>query len=82
MQTQDAYGNPVIVGSATTVSLASSSGTGTFASTSGGAAVTSVTISGSSSFTTFYYGDTTAGSPVIATSSSGLASWSQKATVT
>ncbi len=82
VQTQDAYGNPVIVGSATTVSLASSSGTGTFASTSGGAAVTSVTISGSSSFTTFYYGDTTAGSPVIATSSSGLASWSQKATVT
>ena len=43
--------------------MASSSGTGTFASTSGGAAVTSVTISGSSSFTTFYYGDTTAGEP-------------------
>ena len=81
VQTQDTYGNPVTVGSTTAVSLASSSGTGTFASTSGGTAVTSVTIGAASSFASFYYGDTAAGSPVITTSSGGLASWSQKATV-
>ncbi|HXZ82226.1 MAG TPA: hypothetical protein VED84_00565 [Acidimicrobiales bacterium] len=80
VQEQDQYGNPVNVSSSTSVGLTSSSGTGTFASTSGGGAVTSVTISSGSSYQTFYYGDTTAGSPVI-TASAGSLSWSQTETI-
>jgi hypothetical protein len=82
VQVQDAFGNPVTVTSATTINLASSSGTGTFATTSGGSSVATVSIAANSSFTTFYYGDTTAGSPILTTSSGSLASWSQQETVT
>jgi hypothetical protein len=81
VQVQDVYGNPVPVTASTVVSLASSSGTGTFASTSGGTATTTVTIGTGASFATFFYGDTTAGSPVITVSSGTLANWSQTESV-
>ncbi len=80
VQEQDQYGNPVAVGTATTVNLTSTSGTGTFAATSGGTAVTSVTIASTSSYTTFYYGDTAANTPTI-TATAGSLSWSQIVTV-
>lgn len=49
----------------TTVDLSSSSGTGLFSLTAGGAAVTIVTIPSGSSSVSFYYGDPIAGTPQI-----------------
>ena len=54
---------PLTATSAVTVSLASTSLTGVFALTAGGATVSSVTIPAGSSSATFYYGDTTTGTP-------------------
>jgi hypothetical protein len=81
VQVQDVYGNPVPVTASTVVGLASTSGTGTFASSSGGAPAATVTIGTGSSFATFFYGDTNAGSPVITVSSGVLATWSQTESV-
>ncbi len=80
VQEQDAFGNPTT--SAETVNLASgSSGTKEFSATSGGTAITSVTIPSGSSSATFYYGDTKAGTPTI-TASGSLTSATQAVTVT
>ena len=78
----DAFGNPVTAPlGGTTLTLASSSGTGTFSATSGGTPTTSVLIPASSSTTTFYFGDTTVGSPTITVSATGYASIGQTETL-
>jgi hypothetical protein len=63
---EDSLGNQSIAASTVVVSLASNTtGTATFASTSGGTATASVTIPIGSAGTTFFYGDTKAGTSVI-----------------
>ena len=56
VQEQDMFGNPTTA--AETVNLSSSSGTGVFSATPGGAAISSITILAGSSSANFYYGDT------------------------
>ncbi len=83
VQEQDAFGNPTFAPE--TVNLSSSSTTGVFSLTAGGAPVTSVTIPGGTvSSVSFYYGDTLAGTPTITASSPpavGLASGTQVETI-
>ncbi|TMB89280.1 MAG: hypothetical protein E6J45_10420, partial [Chloroflexi bacterium] len=79
---RDQYGNPVVVGTDTTVALSSTSSGALFATVAGGTPVTSVTINAGSSTQGFYYGDTKAGSPTITASSSGLTSATQAETIT
>ena len=82
VQRQDQYGNPATSGS-TTVNLASSS-TGVnkkFAETSGGPAVTFVTIPDGASTKDFYYYDEKAGSWTISVSATGLTGDSKTLTV-
>ncbi len=81
VQVEDAFGN-ADPGGAVTVNLASSSSKGLFAATSGGSAITSVTIPTGQSTASFYYGDTTAGSPIITASASGLQTGLQTETIT
>ncbi len=80
VQEQDQYGNATT--SAETVSLSSSSGTGLFATSQFGAAVTSVSIPSGQSSATFYYGDQNTGSPVITGAKAGLTSGTQQETIT
>ena len=80
IQEQDAFGNPDP--GALTVNLLSSSGSGVFALTAGGAPVTSVSIPTGQSSVSFYYGDTTAGSPTLSAAASGLKTGTQTETVT
>ncbi|GAA2002165.1 hypothetical protein JL107_01780 [Nakamurella flavida] len=83
VQRQDWLGNPVVLGAAASVALTSSTtGTARFAATSGGTAVTTVSIPANSSTATFYYGDTRAGSPVVSATAAGLASGSQAQRIT
>jgi hypothetical protein len=80
LQEQDAFGNPTTV--AETVNLTSNStGTFHFATTSGGANVSTVSIPSGSSSVSFYYGDTKAGTATI-TASGSLASTFQYEFVT
>ena len=79
VQEQDMFGNPTTT--AETVNLSSTSGTGVFSATPGGAAVTSITIPAGSTSANFYYGDTSSGTPTI-TVSGTLASDTQSETVT
>src|SRR5439155_629322 len=81
VQVRDQYGNPVVVGTDTTVALSSTSSGALFATVAGGTPVTSVTINAGSSTQGFYYGDTKAGSPTITASSSGLTSATQTETI-
>ena len=83
VQEQDAFGNPVPTTAPVTVTLSSnSSGTNKFAATSGGPAITSVTIpAGSSSAPSFYYGDEKAGTPTITAAATGLVSGTQSETI-
>ncbi len=84
VQIQDAFGNPIPTTAAEVVSLSSSSSAGTFSLTSGGTAVTSVTIPAASASATFYYGDTVAGSPTITATppvTSGLLAGQQQETI-
>ena len=69
VQLEDTYGNVVNAGSNTNVNLSSNSAGGIFASTSGGPAITSVTILSGQSSASFYYGDSHAGSPKITAAS-------------
>ncbi len=81
IQRQDAFGNPVTVGS-TSVTLASNStGTKVFALTSGGTTITTATIAAGQSSVNVFYGDTLAGNPTIAASGS-LTSATQLETIT
>jgi trimeric autotransporter adhesin len=80
VQEQDAYGNPTTA--AETVNLTSSStGSFIFSTSSGGAAVGSISIPAGSSSASFYYGDTMSGSPVL-TASGALTSDTQAETIT
>ncbi len=79
VQEQDMFGNPTTA--AETVNLSSSSGTGVFSATPGGAAISSITILAGSSSANFYYGDTSSGTPTI-TVSGVLTSDTQTETVT
>ena len=80
VQEVDASGNPSTT--PITVNLASSSAGPTyFATSSGGTAITSVTIPSGSSTATFYYGDAKLGTPTITASSNGLISATQQETI-
>jgi hypothetical protein len=80
VQLQDSTGSPVTIG--TVVDLSSNSaGTNEFAASSGGSAVTSVTIPPGSSTVTFYYGDELAGTPTLTVSASGATSDTQTETI-
>ncbi|MGA2838450.1 MAG: hypothetical protein ABSF84_17845, partial [Acidimicrobiales bacterium] len=82
VELQDAYGNVATSGSPTTVNLTSTSAGASFSATSGGAAITSVTIPGSYSTASFFYGDTKAGSPTVSAGATGLTSGTQVETIT
>jgi hypothetical protein len=82
-QTQDTVSAPKNVSAATTVSLSSSSGGGTFSTTSGGTytATLNITIASGANSANFYYKDTVAGTPTITAASTGLTSGTQQETV-
>ena len=74
---------PATTADATTVNLTSNStGTHEFAATSGGTAVTSVTLPANSRSVTAYYGDTKAGAPTITAAATGLNPGTQTETIT
>lgn len=82
VQRQDSSGAPVVAPSGGAVlNLTSSSTGGIFAASSGGPALTSMTIPAGASSVDFYYGDSKAGSPTI-TASSGSIFAGQTATIT
>lgn len=79
----DAFGNLVTNStSSLTVGLTSTSTGRRFATTAGGAAVTTVSIPAGQATASVYYGDSVAGSPTITMSASGLTSATQVATIT
>jgi hypothetical protein len=80
VQRQDAFGNPTTAGSIPLL-VSSSSGTGVFAVTSAGAAVTQVSIADGSSVASFYYGDTKSGTPTVTVSNTSLGAVTQTETV-
>ena len=90
VQEDDAFGNAVPAGSGgTVVNLSTSSVStsnvspgGAFAASTGGAAITAVTIPSGSTSASFYYGDTVAGTPTITAQSTGLAPATQNETIT
>ncbi|MCU1363894.1 MAG: hypothetical protein JWM55_1722, partial [Acidimicrobiaceae bacterium] len=75
----DSFGDPSTT--AETVNLSSSSAGATFATSSGGPSVTSVSIPSGSSTATFWYGDTQVGTPTISASATGLTSATQQETI-
>jgi type II secretory pathway pseudopilin PulG len=79
VQEQDTAGNPTTT--AETIALSSSSSGAKFALTSGGTAITSISIPNGSSSAMFYYGDSKSGSPVLTASATGLTSASQSAVI-
>src|SRR5207245_963545 len=82
LQTPDAYGNPSNVGTATSVSLSSSSPGGTFyANSVCGIASASATVAAGTNTTTFYYGDTRAGTPTLTAAATGFTSGTQVETI-
>jgi hypothetical protein len=83
VQRQDQFNNPTTTGGAITVALASdATATAKFSATSGGTAVTSVSLASGSASTDVFYGDTKAASPTITASSTGLTSATQQETIT
>ncbi len=78
---EDTNGNPTTKASAISVNLTSTSGGATFATTSGGAPATSVTLPANTQFVTAYYGDTVAGTPTIMAAATGLTSDTQIETI-
>ncbi len=82
VQVRDVFGNPSPVSSAATVSLASTSGTGTFAVVAGcGSAASSATLSAGTTTVSFYFRDTVIGTPTLTAASTGLVSATQVQTV-
>lgn len=80
---EDQNGNVTNVSSDTVVNLSSNTaGTAVFSKTSGGQAVTSITIAAGSNSASFFYGDSKAGTPTITASASGLTSRTQSETIT
>jgi hypothetical protein len=82
VQRLDAYGNPVTAGDLAVGLSSSATGTGLFAATTGGPAVTTVTIPNGLSAASFRYGDTKAGTPTLTAGSTGLTAATQAATIT
>ncbi len=82
VRSQDAVGNATLAGAGGTVVNLSSNSTGTksFAATSGGAPITSVTILAGTSTASFFYGDNKSGAPVI-TASGALTTSTQTQTI-
>jgi hypothetical protein len=79
---EDPYGNSTTKSTASVVALSSTStGTKEFATSSGGATVTTVTLPANTASVAAYYGDTKAGSPVITAAFTGLTSGSQTESV-
>lgn len=82
VERQDASGNPVTNGNLTVnLSTTSPHEKGKFSLTSGGTAITSLTIPDGSSIAQFYYYDETAGTWIITASATGLTSATQNITV-
>ena len=80
---EDIYGNPASKTTATTVNLTSTStGTHDFAATSGGTALTSVTLLANTSYVTAYYGDEAPGTPTLTAAATGLTSATQQEAIT
>jgi hypothetical protein len=82
VQLQDQFGNPQTSPVDETLSLASTSSYGTFATSSGGSDVTSVTLPAHQSSVSFWYGDLQGGTPTITVSEAGLVPATQAATMT
>lgn len=78
---QDASGNLRSVDAATTVTLSSSSSSAAFATSAGGAPVTTLTIPAGASRVDFFYGDTVPGVPRLIASAPGLFAAGQVETV-
>jgi hypothetical protein len=82
LQLQDVFGNVATNSSRRDVILSSTSKkVAIFSLTSGGPAITTLSIPATSSTATFYYGDTAAGSPTITASAAGLGSATQLQTI-
>ncbi len=77
----DPFGSPITPVTDTVVTLGTTSGQGSFATSVDGPTSTSVTIPAGSSTATAYYGDTTAGHPTLTASSSGVLASSQAESV-
>ena len=83
MTLEDTFGNATTKASATTVNLTSNSaGTHEFAATSGGTAVTSVTLAANTASVTAYYSDEKPGTPTLTAAATGLTSGTQQETIT
>jgi hypothetical protein len=81
IQRQDSSGNPTTTGT-TTVTLATTSSTGTFYSDSGGTTkITSITLNSPASSANIYYEDTSAGTPTLTASATGYSSVSTTLTI-
>ena len=82
VQTQDQFGNPSNVATATSVTLSSSSSGGTFSTSSTCTpTTTSTTIPSGTDTISFFYNDTRAGSPTITISATSLTSVTQPETI-
>ena len=81
VQTKDLSNSPINMGSDTIVNLSSDSSLYSFASTTGGTAISSVTIPSGSDSVNFYYIDHKAGSPTITVTAANLVSDTQQQTV-
>jgi len=77
----DAFGSPITPVADTAVTLGTTSGQGSFATSVDGPTSTSVTIRAGSSTATAYYGDTRAGHPTLTASSAGVVASTQTETV-
>jgi hypothetical protein len=84
VQTQDADGRPLTVGSNTHINLTSNSPTGRFDTSEGGlfsSAAIQVIIPVGNDSASFYYKDTTSGTPAITAASAGMATGTQIETI-
>ncbi|MCK5062091.1 DUF2341 domain-containing protein, partial [Candidatus Parcubacteria bacterium] len=81
VQAQDLSNNPINMGSDTIINLSSDSSLYSFASTTGGTEISSITIPYGSDSADFYYTDHKAGSPTITVSATNLTPDTQQQTV-
>jgi hypothetical protein len=84
VQTEDVNGTPANVNVATGINLYTTSGLGTFATTTSGpfnGTLTSVTVPANQDSVSFYYQDNAAGTPTLTVTSFGMTSATQQETV-
>jgi uncharacterized repeat protein (TIGR02543 family) len=84
VQTEDVNGTPANVNVATAINLYTTSGLGTFATTTSGpfnGSLTSVTVPANQDSVSFYYQDNAAGTPTLTVTSFGMTSATQQETV-